>query len=164
MKLRKLPVLGSDSLLAQILPEMIRQSSKLFHNSYTATPTYTNLDVYQKAASNGKVKDLSSYTHELRWVKSPAELSLMRESASIACQVLWHVNFTIIVKRLLCSTSFIRNVRERTDCLVGEVWTEPFIIPLVKESLMRLHLSNFTWCKFHKFSGIWHRLVHNGAI
>ncbi|KAK4794263.1 hypothetical protein SAY86_012257 [Trapa natans] len=76
------------SRLSEILPEMIRESSSLFHNIYTATPAYTNLDAYKKAASKSEVKDLSSYTHELRWVKSPAELVLMRESASIACQAL----------------------------------------------------------------------------
>ena len=73
--------------MLQILPDMIRGSSKLFHNMQTATPTYTELDVFQKAALTGKVKDLSSFTHELRWIKSPAELKLMREAASIVCQV-----------------------------------------------------------------------------
>ncbi|GLT38536.1 hypothetical protein SLA2020_127800 [Shorea laevis] len=76
------------SKLDEILPDMIRRSSKLFHNMLTATPTYTDLEAFRKAASTGKVKDLSSFTHELRWVKSPAELKLMRESASIACQAL----------------------------------------------------------------------------
>ncbi|PKI68315.1 hypothetical protein CRG98_011290 [Punica granatum] len=76
------------SKLREVLPEMIRQSSKLFHNGYTATSAYTNLEAYQRAAYGGKVKDLSIYTHELRWKKSPAELKLMRESASIACQAL----------------------------------------------------------------------------
>ncbi|GLT88435.1 hypothetical protein SLE2022_064620 [Rubroshorea leprosula] len=76
------------SKLGEILPDMIRRSSKLFHNMLTATPTYTDLEGFRKATSIGKVKDLSSFTHELRWVKSPAELKLMRESASIACQAL----------------------------------------------------------------------------
>lgn len=67
---------------------MIKRSSKLFHNKLTATPTYTDLETFQKAAHGGKVSDLSIFTHELRWVKSPAELKLMKESASIACQVL----------------------------------------------------------------------------
>ncbi|XWS57413.1 hypothetical protein CRYUN_Cryun09bG0172100 [Craigia yunnanensis] len=41
-----------------------------------------------RPAHVGKVSDLSIFTHELRWVKSPAELKLMKESASIACQAL----------------------------------------------------------------------------
>lgn len=67
---------------------MIRKSSKVFHNDQTASQTYTKLDEFKNSASLGKVKSLSSLTHELRLIKSPAELKLMRESASIACQVL----------------------------------------------------------------------------
>ncbi|KAJ7973251.1 Metallopeptidase M24 family protein [Quillaja saponaria] len=74
--------------LHEILPSMIRGSSKLFHNVQTATPTYMDLEPFQKASYNNKVKDLSIYTHQLRWIKSPAELNLMKESASIACQAL----------------------------------------------------------------------------
>lgn len=67
---------------------MIYGRSKLFHNRQTAIPTYMKLEYFQKFAKNGKVGDLSTFTHELRWIKSPAELKLMKESASIACQVL----------------------------------------------------------------------------
>ncbi|KAF9669838.1 hypothetical protein SADUNF_Sadunf13G0006100 [Salix dunnii] len=74
------------SKLRDILPGMIRGSSKLFHNMQTATPIYTELDDFQRAALTGKVKDLSNFTHELRWIKSPAELKLMKEAASIVCQ------------------------------------------------------------------------------
>ncbi|KAK9139147.1 hypothetical protein Scep_008828 [Stephania cephalantha] len=72
----------------EILPDMIRKSSKIFHNVKTALPSYMNLDAFQKASIGGKVKDISICTHELRWVKSPAEQNLMRQSASIACQAL----------------------------------------------------------------------------
>lgn len=75
-------------LMLQILKNMIENSSTLFHNKYTAKPTYTSLQAFQKLASRGKVMDLSMYTHEARWIKSPAELKLMRDSASIGCQVL----------------------------------------------------------------------------
>lgn len=71
----------------QILPEMIGRASKLFHNVKTALPAYTDLEAFHKANYDGKVKDISRYTHELRWIKSPSELKLMRQSASIACQV-----------------------------------------------------------------------------
>jgi len=54
----------------------------------TDIPTYMKLEYFQNLAKNGKVGDLSTLTHELRWIKSPAELKLMKESASIACQVL----------------------------------------------------------------------------
>lgn len=72
----------------QILPDMIKGSSKLFHNVHTAVPAYMELEGFQKAAYLGKVKGVSNLTHELRLIKSPAELKLMKESASIACQVL----------------------------------------------------------------------------
>ncbi|XP_059652269.1 intermediate cleaving peptidase 55, mitochondrial [Cornus florida] len=74
--------------LREILPDMIRSSSKLFHNLNTAIPSYMDLEAFQKADSSGKVKDLSVYTHEARWIKSPAELKLMRDSASIGSQAL----------------------------------------------------------------------------
>ncbi|KAG2695828.1 hypothetical protein I3760_07G030300 [Carya illinoinensis] len=79
--------------LPEILPDIIRRPFKLFHNEQTATPTYMKLEPFQKAANNGNVEDLSSFTHELRWIKSPAELMLMRESASIACQALLQTIF-----------------------------------------------------------------------
>lgn len=66
---------------------MIECSLQLFHNVNTANSTYVNLETFQKAAYNGKVKDFAVYTHEARWVKSEAELNLMRNSASIASQV-----------------------------------------------------------------------------
>ncbi|KAL1826765.1 hypothetical protein ACET3Z_005177 [Daucus carota] len=76
------------SKLNEILKKMIENSSTLFHNKYTAKPTYTSLQAFQNVASMGKVMDLSTYTHEARWVKSPAEIRLMRDSASIGCQAL----------------------------------------------------------------------------
>ncbi|RVW97836.1 Intermediate cleaving peptidase 55, mitochondrial [Vitis vinifera] len=81
------------SKLKEILPGMMGRSSKLVHNVKTAIPTYMEMEAFQKAAYSGKVKDLSVYTHELRWVKSPAELKLLRESASIACQALLQTMF-----------------------------------------------------------------------
>lgn len=71
----------------QMLSGILGGSSEVFHNFKTATRTYVDLESFQKILNNGKVKDLSAYTHELRWVKSPAEIKLMREAASIACQV-----------------------------------------------------------------------------
>ncbi|KAL2490373.1 Metallopeptidase M24 family protein [Abeliophyllum distichum] len=74
--------------LNKILPRMIESSPQLFHNVKTAHSSYVGLEAFQKASYNGKVKDFSVYTHEARWVKSMAELNLMRNSASIACQAL----------------------------------------------------------------------------
>ncbi|XP_045793477.1 intermediate cleaving peptidase 55, mitochondrial isoform X1 [Trifolium pratense] len=74
--------------LHEILPDMIRGSSKLYHNVQTATSAYTELEAFKKLAYCNNVNDLSVYTHQLRWIKSPSELKLMKESASIACQAL----------------------------------------------------------------------------
>lgn len=65
---------------------MIGSCSNLFHNMKTASSAYMDLEPFRKAYQNGIVKDFSIYTHEARLVKSPAELKLMRDSASIACQ------------------------------------------------------------------------------
>ncbi|KAK6159798.1 hypothetical protein DH2020_003179 [Rehmannia glutinosa] len=76
------------SALNKILSRMIGSSSQLFHNVNTADSAYMNLEAFQKAAYNGKVKDFSVYSHEARWIKSEAEINLMRNSASVACQAL----------------------------------------------------------------------------
>ncbi|KAL3620676.1 aminopeptidase [Castilleja foliolosa] len=76
------------SALNKILSRMIDCSSKLFHNVSTASSAYTNLEAFKKAAYSDKVKDFSVHSHEVRWVKSEAEINLMRNSASIACQAL----------------------------------------------------------------------------
>ncbi|KAG9457763.1 hypothetical protein H6P81_002271 [Aristolochia fimbriata] len=83
--------------MREILSPMIGNASKVFHNKKTALPAYTDLDAFRKGAYNGKVKDLSRLTHELRWIKSPSEIKLMKQSASIACQAL--------IQTMLLSTS-----------------------------------------------------------
>ncbi|CAH9087560.1 unnamed protein product [Cuscuta europaea] len=74
--------------LQKILSEMIGSCSNIFHNVKTAASAYVDLESFRKAYQNGVVKDFSIYTHEARLVKSSAELKLMRDSASIACQAL----------------------------------------------------------------------------
>lgn len=74
------------SKLRQMLSGILGGSSDVFHNVKTASRTYVDLESFQKTFNKGKVKDLSAYTHELRWLKSSAEIELMREAASIACQ------------------------------------------------------------------------------
>jgi Xaa-Pro aminopeptidase len=71
----------------QILPEMIERSKGIYHNVKTSSSSYKNLDAFRRASLNNKVKDLTCYTDELRWIKSKSEIKLMRESASIVSQV-----------------------------------------------------------------------------
>uniref|UniRef100_A0A804LQI6 Aminopeptidase P N-terminal domain-containing protein n=1 Tax=Zea mays TaxID=4577 RepID=A0A804LQI6_MAIZE len=75
------------SQMQKILPELIEQSKGVYHNVNT-TSSYKNLDAFRRASLNNKVKDLTNYTDELRWVKSKSEIKLMRESASIVSQSL----------------------------------------------------------------------------
>ncbi|KAJ6798666.1 putative Xaa-Pro aminopeptidase 3 [Iris pallida] len=72
----------------KILPEMIGKEPTLFHNMNTAAPSYMKLEDFRRAMQSGRVKDLSHYTHDVRWIKSSSEIKLMRQSASIACQAL----------------------------------------------------------------------------
>ncbi|CAN4110936.1 unnamed protein product [Withania somnifera] len=76
------------SRLPEMRSRMIESSSNVFHNVKMTTLSYMELEAYRKAVNNCKVKDFSVYTHEARLVKSPAELKLMRDSASIACRAL----------------------------------------------------------------------------
>lgn len=76
-----------------MLSRMIESSFIVFHNVKTTTSSYMELEAYRKAVNNCKVKDFSVYTHEARLVKSPAEIKLMKDSASIACQVMAVLSF-----------------------------------------------------------------------
>ncbi|CAA0834649.1 Metallopeptidase M24 family protein [Striga hermonthica] len=76
------------SALNKILSRMIDSSSQLFVNTVTDNTTYMKLEAFQKAAHNGIVEDFSVYSHEARWIKSEAEIKLMRNSTSIASQAL----------------------------------------------------------------------------
>ncbi|CAN6361328.1 unnamed protein product [Urochloa humidicola] len=76
------------SQMQKILPEMIERSKGVYHNVKTASSSYKNLDAFRRASLNNKVKDLTHYTDELRWIKSKSEIKLMRESASIVSQSL----------------------------------------------------------------------------
>ncbi|VAI28383.1 unnamed protein product [Triticum turgidum subsp. durum] len=76
------------SEMKKILPEMIEQSKVVYHNAKPSTSSYRNFDAFRRASLNNKVKDLTHYTDELRWIKSKSEIKLMRESASIVSQSL----------------------------------------------------------------------------
>ncbi|CAN6467301.1 unnamed protein product [Victoria cruziana] len=70
----------------EILPDMVNKASTLFLNVGTSLPNCLNFDALSKASRDRRIKDIAKYTHEMRWIKSPSELKLMKESASIACQ------------------------------------------------------------------------------
>ncbi|KAJ3679369.1 hypothetical protein LUZ60_017380 [Juncus effusus] len=73
----------------KVLSKIISRAKTVYHNPKTAfTSPYTKLEAFRTAVEDKRVKDVSRFTHELRWIKSRAEQKLMRESASIACQSL----------------------------------------------------------------------------
>ncbi|KAF3772208.1 putative Xaa-Pro aminopeptidase 3 [Nymphaea thermarum] len=72
----------------QMLADMVDKASMLFLNVGTSLPNCLNFDALGKASRDWRIKDLGKYTHEMRWIKSPSELKLMKESASIACQAI----------------------------------------------------------------------------
>ncbi|KAM7481818.1 hypothetical protein LguiB_006401 [Lonicera macranthoides] len=76
------------SKLNKAIWKMIENTTNIYEKIQATVPTYMDLEAFKKATNGGKVKDLSLYTHEARWIKSPTELKLMRETASIACQSL----------------------------------------------------------------------------
>ncbi|XP_062204464.1 intermediate cleaving peptidase 55, mitochondrial isoform X1 [Phragmites australis] len=76
------------SQMQKILPEIIERSKVVYHNVKTSSSSYRNLDAFRRASLNNRVKDLTYYTDELRWIKSKSETRLMRESASIVSQSL----------------------------------------------------------------------------
>ncbi|KAK9814032.1 hypothetical protein WJX73_009658 [Symbiochloris irregularis] len=53
----------------------------------TASPAATELHML---AAQGRIKSLRALTHNFRWIKSPAEVELMRQSASVAAGAIGH--------------------------------------------------------------------------
>lgn len=78
----------SISKLHMLLPDMIAKASKLYHNRNIASSDYADLPAFKKALNESNVHNLCKYTHEARWIKSPSEINIMRQSAAITCQAL----------------------------------------------------------------------------
>lgn len=76
------------SKLHMLLPDMIAKACKLYHNCNIASSDYADLPTFKKAVNESKVHNLCKYTHEARWIKSPSEINIMRQSAAITCQAL----------------------------------------------------------------------------
>lgn len=78
----------SISKLHMLLPDMIAKACKLYHNHNIASSDYADLPAFKKALNESNVHYLCKYTHEARWIKSPSELNIMKQSAAITCQAL----------------------------------------------------------------------------
>ncbi|KAJ0588882.1 putative xaa-Pro aminopeptidase [Helianthus annuus] len=71
------------SQLPKVLPNMIKNCSKLYHNVKTAIPTYTDLEAFQKAAYNGCQALLQTMLHSKT---SPYE-SILSAKVEYECRV-----------------------------------------------------------------------------
>lgn len=72
--------------LPKVLPEMLGRAKAIFCDLGSLTPVVAELDAFQTALQEGRVRSLTRYSHQMRWVKSPSELNLMRQAASITCE------------------------------------------------------------------------------
>lgn len=72
--------------LRKVLPDIIRRAKTVFCDLGSLTPVVAELEAFQSALQQGRVRSLNRYSHQQRWVKSPSELNLMREAASITCK------------------------------------------------------------------------------
>lgn len=78
----------SISKLHMLLPDMIAKACKVYHNCDIAGSDYADLPAFKKALNESNVHNLCKYTHEARWIKSPSEINIMKQSAAITCQAL----------------------------------------------------------------------------
>lgn len=71
------------SEMASRVSTMMDAASSVALDAAVSDPL-NKLPSYKSAASQGRVQSLKPLVHALRWIKSPAELQLMRRSAAIA--------------------------------------------------------------------------------
>ncbi|KAL2650420.1 hypothetical protein R1flu_018548 [Riccia fluitans] len=76
----------STRQIPEILPEMIRGSSKIIYDTSSPKPLFWGLPDIQEALKNYRVQTIQKYSHKLRWIKSPSEILRMKEVADITCQ------------------------------------------------------------------------------
>ncbi|KAJ7550385.1 hypothetical protein O6H91_07G098300 [Diphasiastrum complanatum] len=76
----------STRQLPQILTPMLSQKNAIFYDGSSLDPRFWRLPPIQQAMSRKRVQNLRKYTHQVRWIKSQAEIDLMRQSAGIASQ------------------------------------------------------------------------------
>ncbi|KAG0609260.1 hypothetical protein M758_8G171000 [Ceratodon purpureus] len=74
--------------LPKVLPEMLGRAKAIYCDLGLLTPFVAELDAFQTALQQGRVRSLNRYSHQMRWVKSPSELTLMRKAASITCKAM----------------------------------------------------------------------------
>ncbi|KAL3695325.1 hypothetical protein R1sor_009401 [Riccia sorocarpa] len=76
----------STKQIPEILPYIIRGSSKVIYDTSSPKPLFWGLPAIQEAIQNSRTQSIQKYSHKLRWVKSPSEIQRMKEVADITCQ------------------------------------------------------------------------------
>jgi Xaa-Pro aminopeptidase len=71
----------------QILPQFIARAKSIYCDLGFLNPFVGELPQFQEAVQQGKVRSLNKYSQLVRWVKSSAELELMRQAAAITSKV-----------------------------------------------------------------------------
>ena len=78
----------------QILPRLIKQAKGIYvDDELPPECVLKKLGAFKEADDEKKVRSIQRYAFEPRWIKSPAEINLMKKSASIASQVDSHPIF-----------------------------------------------------------------------
>jgi Xaa-Pro aminopeptidase len=85
-------VFGADcsyplQLLSEILPQFIARAKSIYCDLGFLNPIVGELPQFQEAIRQGKVRSLNKYSQLVRWIKSSAELELMRQAAAITSKV-----------------------------------------------------------------------------
>ncbi len=73
--------------MVQILPQFIARAKAIYCDLGFLNPIVQELPQFQEAIQQGKVRSLNKYSQLVRWVKSSAELELMRQAAAITSKV-----------------------------------------------------------------------------
>ncbi|KAH8948641.1 hypothetical protein BDL97_11G104400 [Sphagnum fallax] len=86
-------VFGADcsyplQLLSEILPQFIARAKAIYCDLGFLNPIVQELPQFQEAIQQGKVRSLNKYSQLVRWVKSSAELELMRQAAAITSKAM----------------------------------------------------------------------------
>lgn len=73
--------------LSKILPRLLKQAKAVYvEDDVPSGCDVDKLSAFKDAVQEKKVHSVQRYAYESRWVKSPSEINLMRQSAAIACQ------------------------------------------------------------------------------
>jgi len=89
-----LNVFGADEVfttneMPAILRDILRDAASVYYNPEAyGGKLHREVPALRDVVVSGTVKPLKPYTHRMRWVKSPAEIQLMRDSAELSAKAI----------------------------------------------------------------------------